>query len=660
MSFGFPFAGPYTTKTYRVATPYDYGDSSPANWRLEVAVEHRPRGARDRLALSAVCDGWVSAVPPDQLPPAWLALPPTPDGVLPTAPIRLYLQPLPAVVADPSLRTALESAGLGTTIHWFVYENVSPSLKDAGTVITAALATDKRMDTFAQVPGGDVLTADQRFEVFLEGALTESAHIGDVLGYAAQAGATQPGNARVGFGVQTDRGPVDPVAFFNAVQSFLTDDAGAGLADLTALLPSAWQSPAPQGDAAAVIAAAQIQLYPLPALRAARTRANLSDDDWRAVRGGQKALYWEQLLARSGHAPATSTALPFTFNTADMANPFQLEAVVEFFLAWPKPTVKGTVPPQSVPFPPAADFLSATLTYVYEKVSSLPWTEEIEHTWDIVLIDRFNDPLLGSPTLVAPSFTLSPYTQVGDRCDPMNGPNSPYPADGFDAVLFLLHKGEIVAWFPWTTLTSHMWEDTKPQRAHEQTPQGFQASSIEGNHRYLFRSARGSSKNFINYALLVWDPDTSRNSTGPLGAGFSDIWAPGNYYYRAGVPADDGLQPGDNNRGKTEVFIHNGYTQHLFQQVWEYSASAGCMVSPQFYMLRNEIVALYQEDFKATNGGNMDPEMIPDNLSKDDSEKDYDNKTYPDEMWNDKIRGQVFVIRPDEPFVIHPDEPGQR
>ena len=91
MPFDLPFAGPYTQATYPVVLPYDISDPLPANWRLRITVGVPAQASLDLLA---VCDGTLSAVPPDELPPSWFGLITIPSGQTPTAPIRLYLQPL--------------------------------------------------------------------------------------------------------------------------------------------------------------------------------------------------------------------------------------------------------------------------------------------------------------------------------------------------------------------------------------------------------------------------------------------------------------------------------------------------------------------------------------------------------------------------------------
>src|SRR5262249_26375579 len=150
---------------------------------------------------------------------------------------------------------------------------------------------------------------------------------------------------------------------------------------------------------------------------------------------------------------------PFTFNTDDMANPFQLEAVTEYFIAWPTPGDGTTSPPATPPATPAVDFLAATLTLPRAETQTT-----IEHVWDLVVIEPFSPPLLGNPALPNPHFSLVPFAPAGGSCSPdgpaPTGPNNTFPdPDTYAGVLFLVYKGAVDRWYRWTTLTSHRWED---------------------------------------------------------------------------------------------------------------------------------------------------------------------------------------------------------
>ena len=105
--FVLPVAGPYTATTYPLVERYDGDDPLPASWRLKVAFERR---TNQGLSLRAVCAGRLSAVPPEELPPAWLGLTSDPGRQLPQHP-RAGGAPLPAA-RPPSGPPHLRPRGL--------------------------------------------------------------------------------------------------------------------------------------------------------------------------------------------------------------------------------------------------------------------------------------------------------------------------------------------------------------------------------------------------------------------------------------------------------------------------------------------------------------------------------------------------------------------
>ena len=360
MSLRLPFGPPYDAATYPVAEPYQASNPDPAAWRLRIAVE-RPASAG--LDLIACTDGLLSTVPPGELPPDWYGLATLPDGQQPAV-TRLYLKP-----AGPqqlgSWGEALATARLGSAVSWFVYENVD------ATALNSAVTdlVDKYRGFDGLTLHSKKLTTDQRREAFLEGQVSVYVTAGTVLGPAAASSTS--GQLRAQFGVRTDRGYVDPVTFFGAMAGQLDD--GASLESFTALITSPWPVLGTATDPDALLAAATAQLYPLPVLMEAGERLGqlTSDPYWRLLADRQKALYWPQLAVRAGFdLPGT----PFTFSTDDMGNPFQLEAVTEFYMLWGTSGHPGAItldPPSTV------DLLAGA--------------------WNLVFIDPFDHDFLGHP-----------------------------------------------------------------------------------------------------------------------------------------------------------------------------------------------------------------------------------------------------------------------
>ena len=181
-----------------------------------------------------------------------------------------------------------------------------------------------------------------------------------------------------------------------AISEFLTAEAQADLGAFANLVGTDWPV-LPVSSLVDALAATRTQLYPYPVLSWARRKVDGFADLWRSVGDGQKALYWEQLRARSGHS---SSGQPFTYNTDEMGNLFQLEAVTEFFMDWVEPSTPGTSPAPAVPVPPKVDLLAPD--------------------WNLVVLDPFDHDRLGSPILPRPDYQLAPYTpsQPVAPCEP--------------------------------------------------------------------------------------------------------------------------------------------------------------------------------------------------------------------------------------------------
>jgi len=436
------------------------------------------------------------------------------------------------------------------------------------------------------------------------------------------------------------------VTFFGAMAGQLDD--GASLGSFTALITSPWPVLGTATDPDALLAAATAQLYPLPVLMEAGERLGqlTSDPYWRLLADRQKALYWPQLAVRAGFdLPGT----PFTFSTDDMGNPFQLEAVTEFYMLWGTSGHPGAItldPPSTV------DLLASA--------------------WNLVFIDPFDHDFLGHPEPPRPDYSLAFYPKQPAWCDPKNTPlpvpdpadpatTHPLPADFYRAVLFVVHSGRVVGWYRWSTYTSHMWEDKNHSNCG-------QSSSIQGNLPYAFTSRASpiplnddgtvdedkvNSSHHRNYNFALADPDPVRN---PPVKGVPPLKAPGRFYFRPGEPPDDGTQPGDTRKGKELVLVHNGYAIHNHNTAQYTTGSGGCLVSPEFYSMRAQIVALYESDYRISHQNQDDPDLLPlMNLDLAGSEALHAGQVttggvpYRDEQWDGKIAGTMYLVRPDEP-----------
>jgi hypothetical protein len=322
-----------------------------------------------------------------------------------------------------------------------------------------------------------------------------------------------------------------------------------------------------------------------------------------------------------------------------MINPFQLEAVSEFYLAWPTPGLAGTLP--------VIDDFS-----VLDQVNL-----SVGDAIQIVMIDPFDDLMLGAAELPGPDWRTLPYIQQGSQCQPGKGPVSPYPEDRYAGVLFLLYQGQVQSWYRWTSFSSHKWED------NQQGSCGL-ASSIQGNLKYRFRS-KTSNTSFINFGVLIWyagdDPDVLKDRKGTQSDYAIDNWLPGKYYAQSNLPVD--------TDGKTSVYLHFGLTlqdeatPQANANHYMYSGSGGCLVSPSFERFRVRLIDLH---FKNPNR-NLDYDAamkeiqyctmhsMSEGLYRSIGALIYGYK----KKWNEDasqpdgytLAGTFWLIRPDEPTL---------
>ena len=619
MAFYPPIAAPFDAATYPVASAYDCSDTgTPANWRLAATVE----GAS--VQIVAACSGYLSALPPNEIPPSDYGLISTPDGTY-AHELRLYLVPdQPADILPSSGGSrVLEVANLGAELRWFVYDNVDAAALSAD--VLTAIRTHPSLTSSSR--GTLVSTDDKKLEAFAEGEVQVRVAAGAVIGQASTVGATRAGFQRLEFGVFTTNGYVDAGAFFDAVAA--QSGSAADTASFADLVGGTWPKIS-ASTAAALITSAASAIYPAGVLLEAKSRLTLSDADWRSVGDAQKALYWAQLLVRHG---ASGMAASFTFNTDDMVNPFQLEAVVEFYLWWPTPAVTAMPASTTMPNPAQADLLTSTAPA--EANSDGPW-------FHLVLIDPFNDTRLGGPTLPGPNFRMSSYTETGGACGnaPMYESSTArtYPADDYDGVMFVVHRGIVVNWFRWSSISSHVWGDSAGVTRFEGSC--AMGGSAHGNIKYTFTAYR-SGKEGINFAFRVLYDDPATAAYDPLSTGL-----PARYYSRAGTSLT----------GQQNVAVHRGYAGHGSDSS-VYSGSGGCHVSPMFFAFRNDLIARYQKDSLVSADDSAGVERVRVcttaalntalyNIS--DPQKRDAAGFYDDTLWNYKIQGYYWLIHPDE------------
>lgn len=401
---------------------------------------------------------------------------------------------------------------------------------------------------------------------------------------------------------------------------------------------------------------------------------------WRQLAEQQKALYRDLLLGRARPAvslggPLAFLTMPvFDFDDTDWQNPFQLEAVIEFFLnfndPWlPKPpdVVGANVP--RLPPPP-------NMSNGYQSV-------DLTTGWHLVVIDAFGGRLSGNAATVAGSVvtldgppdlakvnanfdtiylpdanaglrtfrivavdnTAHTVTVAGAPQLPAAGSRWHLPAgisgtlpplaynlgpggargyDHFDGALLLVKDGRVHAQFRWSSYTSRNY-----------APGNQLLSSIRGNKRYDFETFR-SGNAFRNYSIKVTD----------AGAAY-DGARDARFYFATPVTPDvapAGTNP--NGGGKTLIRLHHSTTNAPANGC----SSAGCVVSGDYYALRDRMIDLYQVDYAAAHAGTSDAAIARlRGLDHAGSRDMWNNAAgVTGAQWNGKIRGTFWLVRPDE------------
>lgn len=202
---------------------------------------------------------------------------------------------------------------------------------------------------------------------------------------------------------------------------------------------------------------------------------------------------------------------------------------------------------------------------------------------------------------------------------------SPAPAgmfigfDHYDGALFVVYGGLVrSAPFPWTSYTS--WESLLGHSDHP-------GASIKGNAQYTLNSFK-SGKVFLNYTLRVTDLDSPYVSSEPTGD--ADRVSSSRYFFTN--------PPTDNTDGQTKLRLHAGQENGIG------TGSAGCLVSVQYGRMRSLLIGVYKLE------NPWDPRF--NNLF--DVTSTAEGKLYYGKLgteWNDAIVGQLWLIRPNEPYV---------
>lgn len=200
--------------------------------------------------------------------------------------------------------------------------------------------------------------------------------------------------------------------------------------------------------------------------------------------------------------------------------------------------------------------------------------------------------------------------------------------DHYDGCLFVVYGGEVGGDFRWSSYTSHNYQ-----------PPNESLSSIRGNREYDFYSFRSGTA-FRHYSMKVTDGLARDDYDGVRE----------NRFYFANPVTEDSAGPGqlpvDGGLGKTTIRLHYGA---IYGDSCE---SAGCVVSPNYMGLIDELTDTYQGEYNAIHGMSDAQVRRLQGRSHAGAKNLYRGRVAGGlygNGWNDKITGTLWVIRPDEP-----------
>ncbi len=202
--------------------------------------------------------------------------------------------------------------------------------------------------------------------------------------------------------------------------------------------------------------------------------------------------------------------------------------------------------------------------------------------------------------------------------------------DHYDGLLFLIYQGEIKGRFRFTSYTSRV----RPRATQGATI--LSSLSIRGNKSYDITSEPAGGNRYANFSFKVSSDQTTQRD--------------GSRYYHATSVGTSDFRIGRRRYppGATDdVFVHYGFDTGS-------TGSASCQVSPQFYELRDTILSLVETQSQA--GALLHMQFH--GKSRRWSEGVYTaaaaglvDSALLDVFkaaWSRKLRGTLWLIRPDE------------
>jgi hypothetical protein len=231
----------------------------------------------------------------------------------------------------------------------------------------------------------------------------------------------------------------------------------------------------------------------------------------------------------------------------------------------------------------------------------------------LVIIDPFSHVRLGSSSLPGPDYRCDPVGALTQKCDATT-PAS-LGADTFEALLFLVYGARVLGWYRWSSYTGKRYEDKQYDSCAD-------SRSIAGNREYFF-DAFSSDDASRNMSLRVAE-DASAADTLIDGA---------RHYFRSSLAVST----------QTRVRVHNGWCNDV-HNARNWSGSAGCLVSPSYYLMRNRLVEAYLDDHAMSAG----LERVRAATTQHDARALFGDADV-EAAWAGVISGALWLVHPDEP-----------
>ena len=200
--------------------------------------------------------------------------------------------------------------------------------------------------------------------------------------------------------------------------------------------------------------------------------------------------------------------------------------------------------------------------------------------------------------------------------------------DAYDGLLFVVHQDAVNGQpVPFSSYASAV-----------NAPDPVFGSSITGNAQYVVRSLRSPDSSARNYEFAVTDPDKiaadAVSAAAFFGSGVTALRQPPGPLSRYEAPLD--------SDGKTAIRIHIG------NATGSISGSTGDLVSPEFPSLRTQLISLHQAE-RALLGLPPDPDLatVAAATTQAQSVGLYEAGAIGNQQWNDRIRAELILLRPD-------------